>query len=63
MLKIIDTLTDETFNCEDIDEYRAHAQASFDASVHNVIDDMCDAYKHGDYIGAYEQYLGIRITA
>lgn len=61
MLRVHDTITGDVLEYEDIDDFRSTAKPSFDDSVHEQFDQLCDAYQRGDYTGELESYLGIEI--
>ena len=62
MFRIYDTITGDVLDYEDIEEFRKVSKFSFDESVHDAIDEMCDACKRGENIDAYEQFLAIRVV-
>jgi len=61
MIKMHDTITGDELEYEDIDEFRVVAKPSFDSSVHEQFDQLCDAYQRGEYTGELESYLGIEL--
>jgi hypothetical protein len=60
MFRIFDITTSDILDYEDVDDFKA-AKEGWDESVHEAIDEMCDSYKRGDYIGEYEAFLGIKV--
>lgn len=63
MLWVFDVMTSDILDYDDIEDFRVSAKFSFDDSVHDAIDEMCDACERGECIDAYEQYLGIRLVS
>lgn len=63
MLQVNDNITGETRRYNDIDELREGEKREYDESVHGVIDNLCDAYRRGEYVGADEAYLGVTIES
>lgn len=61
MIKVKDTITGDELFYEDVEDFRETSKHSFDNSLHEVIDELADAFVRGDYVGGYEQYLGIEI--
>ena len=61
MIEVIDTITGDEMTYEDIEEFGEVSKRSFDESVHDVIDSLVDAYRHGEPTQAYQSYLGIEI--
>ena len=62
MFRVFDTITTDVLDYEDVDDFRESAKHSFDESVHDSIDGLCDAYGRGDFLGEYEAYLGIKVV-
>jgi hypothetical protein len=56
-----DTITGDVLEYEDIEDFRSTARHSFDDSVHEQFDQLCDAYQRGEYTGEYENFLGIEL--
>lgn len=63
MFRVFDVITADVLDYDDIDDFRTAAKFSFDNSVHDAIDEMCDAYKRNECMEPYEQYLGIRVVS
>ena len=61
MIKMHDTISGDVLEYDDIDDFRTTAKYSFDNSVHEQFDQLCDAYERGDYTGELENFLGIEI--
>ena len=61
MITMHDTISGDVLEYEDIDDFRSTAKHSFDSSVHEQFDQLCDAYQRGDYTGELEDFLGIEL--
>lgn len=61
MITVTDNITGDVLHYDDIEDFRSTARHSFDECVHDVIDQLADAYRRGEYTGAFEAYLGITI--
>lgn len=62
MIKAIDTITGDELEYKDIEDFREVSKHSFDESVHDVIDELADAYSAGQPTQEFESYLGIELT-
>lgn len=61
MFKVIDNITGDELTYEDSEEFRKVSKFSFDKSVHEVIDQLVDAYDAGQPTQGFESFLGIEI--
>jgi hypothetical protein len=61
MFKVIDNITGDELTYEDSEEFRKVSKFSFDESVHEVIDQLVDAYNAGQPTQGFESFLGIEI--
>lgn len=61
MFRVYDTITGDVLEFEDVDEFNV-SKAGWDDSAHEAIDGLCRSYKKGEYLGAFEAFLGIRVV-
>jgi len=61
MITVHDTITGDELTYEDIEDFRETARNSFDERVWQQLDELCDTYAAGGYVGELEAYLGITI--
>ena len=62
MIEVYDSITERTSRYDDIEDFRESMKFSFDESVHDVIDELADAFKVGKPVQEFEAYLAIEIA-
>lgn len=62
MITVTDNITGDVLHYDDIENFQETAKFSFDESVHDMIDELADAFKTGKPVQEFEAYLAIEIA-